>query len=143
MAALIYKHTCEFYGIATCEKSWLYKPQSMVTTNHVKILWDVGIRTGRVISAHRSDIVVHDSMGCSAILTDIAILADVNIIDKECEKILKHVDLRLELQKIWNHRWIKFIPIVIDALGSFTPILPKNLEVLSGVHKIGPLLKAA
>ena len=66
--------------------------------------------------------------------------ADVNIIDTEREKILKYVDLQLELQKIWNLRCIKFIPIV---LGSFTPNLPKNLELLPGVHKIGSLLKAA
>ena len=67
----------------------------------------------------------------------------MNIIDKEREKILKYVDLRLELQKIWNFRCIKFIPIVIGVLGSFTPNLPKNLEQLPGVHKIGPLLKTA
>ena len=94
----------------------------------------------RIISAHRPDIVVHDSLERSAILFDVAIPADVNIVDKEWEKTLKYVDLRLELQKIWNLRCIKLIPIVIGALGSFTP---KNLEVFPGVHKIGPLLKAA
>ena len=75
----------------------------------------------------------------------VAILADVNIADKEWEKILKYVDICLELQKIWNLRCIKFIPIVIGVLGSFTPNLLKNLEVLLGarVYKIGPLLRAA
>ena len=33
--------------------------------------------------------------------------------------------------------WLSFIPIVIGVLGSFTPNLPKNLETLLGVHKIG------
>ena len=79
----------------------------------------------------------------SAILIDVAIPADVNIVDKEWEKILKYVDLCLKLQKIWNLRCIKFIPIVIGALGSFIPNLLKNLEVLPGAQKIGPLLKAA
>ena len=143
VAALIHKQICEFYDIYTCEKPWLYNPQPVVSSNHVKILWDVDIRTDRIISAHRPDIVVHDSLERSAILIDVAIPADVNIVDKEREKILKYVDLRLELQKIWNLRCIKFIPIVIGALGSFTPNLLQNLEVLPGVHKIGPLLKAA
>ena len=106
-------------------------------------MWDVDIRTDRIISAHRPDIVVHDSLERSAILIDVVIPADVNIVDKEWEKILKYVDLCLELQKIWNLRCIKFIPIVIGVLGSFTPNLLKNLEVLPGVHKIGPLLRAA
>jgi len=48
-----------------------------------------------------------------------------------------------ELQKIRNLRCIKFIPIVIGVLGSFTPNLPKNSETFPDEHKIGPLLKAA
>ena len=46
-------------------------------------------------------------------------------------------------KKIWN---LKFIHIIIHSpwvLGSFTPNLPKNLEMLLGVQKIGSLLKAA
>ena len=97
---MIHKRICEYYGIPTCEKPWLYNPQAVVSSNHVKILWDVDIRTDRTISALRPDIVIHDSLDHSAILNDVAIPADVNIIDKECEKILKYVDLRLELQKI-------------------------------------------
>ena len=110
VAALIHKRICEYYCIPTCEKPWLYSPQAVVTSNDVKILWDVDIRTDRIISAHSPDIVIHDSFERSAILIDVAIPADVNIIDKEREKILKYVDLRLELQKIWNLRCIKFIP---------------------------------
>ena len=112
----------------------------MVTSNHVKILWDVDIRTDRSISAHRPDIVIHDNLECSAILIDVAIPVDVNIMDKECEKMLKYVDLRLELQMIWNLRCIKFIPIAIGVLGSFTPNL---LGTVTRVLKIVPLLKAA
>ena len=61
VAALIHKRICEYYGIPTCEKPWLYNPQAVVTSNHVKILWDVDIRTDRTISAHRPDIIIHDS----------------------------------------------------------------------------------
>ena len=106
-------------------------------------MWNVDIRTDRVISVHRPDIVIHDSFKCSAILIDVPIPADVNIADKERENILKCVDLCLELQKTWSLRSIKVISIVVVVLGSFTPNLPKNLETLPGVHKIGPLLKAA
>ena len=70
VAALIHKHICEYYGIPTCEKPWLYSPQAVVTFNHIKILWDVDIRTDRIISAHRPDIVIHDSLERSAILID-------------------------------------------------------------------------
>ena len=97
----------------------------------------------QVISAHRPDIVIHDFLEHSTLLLDVAISVDVNIVNKEWEKLLKYVDLWLELQKIWNLRSIKVIPIVIGVLSSFTPHLLEYLEELPGVHKIGPLLKAA
>ena len=62
VAALIHKQICEIYEIYTCEKPWLYNLQPVVSSNHVKILWDVDIRTDQIISAHRPDIVVHDSL---------------------------------------------------------------------------------
>ena len=42
VAALLHKQICEIY---TCEKPWLYNPQPVVSSNHVKILWDNDIRT--------------------------------------------------------------------------------------------------
>ena len=39
VASPIQKHICEFYGIATCEKPWLYNPQSVVLSRGVKILY--------------------------------------------------------------------------------------------------------
>ena len=82
VAALIHAQICEFYGISICEKPWLYSSQLVVTSNHVKILWDVDTKTDQ-ISAHRPDVVVHNSLGCSAILIDAYIPADVNIVKKE------------------------------------------------------------
>ena len=83
MATLIHRQMRKFYGVPTREKPWLYNPQPVVTSNHVKISWNVDIRTDQIILAHRPDIVVHDSVECSAILIDVAIPADLNIVDKE------------------------------------------------------------
>ena len=71
----------------------------------------------QIISAHRPDIAIHDSFESSAIPIDVATPTDANIVDKAWEKILKYVDLcvELELQKIWSLRCIKFIPMVIGA----------------------------
>jgi len=140
---LIHKHICESYGIPTCEKPWLYNPQPVVQTNSVKILWDLDIRTNRVISAHRPDIVVHDFVERSAMLLDVSIPVDFNIVEKEREKIQKHKDLCFELQQIWKLRTIKFVPIVIGVTGSFTKNLQNYLDELPGIHKLGSLLKAA
>ena len=124
----------------TCEKPWICHAQPVVQNNSVKILWDLDIRTDRVISAHRPDIVVHNCIELSVLVLDVSIPADV---EKEHEKALKYQDLCLELQQIWNLRTIKFAPIVIGVTGSFTTNLEKHLDELPGKHKLGPLLKAA
>jgi len=59
-----------------------HNPQPVVQTNSVKILWDLDIRTDRVISAHRPDIVVHDFVECSAMLLDVSIPADLTLLRK-------------------------------------------------------------
>jgi len=63
--------------------------------NHkdVKILWDFEARTDHVISARRPDIIVLDYQKKCGLLIDVSIPADIKIIEKEKEKILKYQDL--------------------------------------------------
>ena len=69
-------------------------------------------------------------------------LADITIIEKEQEKILKYQDLRIELQKLWNIKF-KVVPVVVGLLGSYTTNLLCHLEALPGSHKLDQLLKSA
>jgi len=57
------------------------------------------VRTDHVISARRPDIIVLDYKKKCGILIDVAIPADINIIEEK-EKILKYQDLQIELQKL-------------------------------------------
>jgi len=79
VASLIHKDICDFYGIPTCNRPWLYKPQPVVTGERVKILWDFTIITDHFVPANRPDIVILDTSKRSLILLDIAIPADFNI----------------------------------------------------------------
>jgi len=112
VTSLIHKQICMAYRIATNEHPWLYSPQPVVTFGDVKILWDVDISTDTVISAHRPDIVIHNGSELSATLIEVTVPADMNIVDKS----KKDPEVRLELQKIWNLRSIKFIPILIAII---------------------------
>ena len=78
----------------------------------MKILWDFEVRTDCVISARRPDIIVLDYKRKCGFLIDIAIPADINIVEKEKEKILKYQDSWVELQKLWNIK-LKIIPVVV------------------------------
>ena len=108
--------------------------------NTIKILWDFDIRTDHLILANHPDIVVVDNNCHVRILIDMTIPADANIFCKESEKIDKSQDLCIELQRLWNLRTVKVIPIVIGCLGAYTPNLSKFLKELPGKHPMAPLL---
>ena len=133
---------CTHYGLQTCKKPWLYVPQPVVESRDVKILWDFEVRTDHVISAQRPDIIVLDYKKKCGILIDVAIPADINIIEKEKEKILKYQDLRIELQKLWNIK-LKVIPVVIGSLDAYTGNLMSYLTEIPGSHRLEELLKSA
>jgi uncharacterized protein YlxP (DUF503 family) len=47
-------------------------------------------------------------------LIDVAISGDRNVIKKEAEKILKYIDLTIEIQRMWNVK-TRVIPVVRGA----------------------------
>jgi len=52
-------------------------------------------------------------------LIDFAIPRDRNVIKKEAEKILKHKDLVIEIQRMWNVK-AKVIPVITGATGTIS-----------------------
>ena len=44
VAAGIHRNACQEYGIETTNKVWLHKPQAVIETEQVKILWDGTLR---------------------------------------------------------------------------------------------------
>ena len=69
---------------------------------------------------NRPDIVVHDIEKQECNIIDVAMSVCQNIMKKEAEKITKYWDLEIELQKCWNLKKVRTIPVVIGALGSVT-----------------------
>ena len=86
---MVHRALCDHFEVSTCDKPWLHTPQPVTMANNVKILWDFDIRTDRLISAQRPDIVVVNSNCWTGILIDVAIPADANTVSKETEKIAK------------------------------------------------------
>jgi len=109
VALSLHRGICSHYGFQTCEKPWMYAPQPVIESKDIKILWDFEVKTDHVISARRPDIIVLDYQKKCGLLINVSIPANINIIEKEKEKILKYQDLRIELQKLWNIK-LKVIP---------------------------------
>ena len=142
VAKILHHGICKQHNIQTAERTWMHQPEAVTETEEVKILWDFEIRTDRIITARRPDIVVIDKATRTATIIDVAVPNDHNIKAKEQEKVEKYQDLRLEIQRLWNVK-AQVVPVVIGALGSTTSDLPKHLEKIPGRHRPAALVKAA
>ena len=99
----------------------------MVETTNVKILWYVNIQTDNEIQARRPDIVVVNKKERKCYITDVAVLGDVRIAEKEMEKIEKYDELKREVERLWKVK-AKVIPIVLGALGTVTRNLSNYIK---------------
>jgi alkylhydroperoxidase/carboxymuconolactone decarboxylase family protein YurZ len=142
VAKAIHWSICEAYGIEVATSYWKHEPPDVVETKEMKILWDFDMYTDRYIQARRPDIIIHEKLKKKATIIDIAVPEDRNIGKKEKEKIEKYQDLRLELRRLWKAK-IEVVPVVIGALGAYSPKLENYLEAIPGEHSIPRLLKAA
>ena len=62
------------------------------------------MQTGRTTPNNKPEITIHDNEQGKCMLIDVAYSGDRNVIKKESEKILKHVELTLYIQRMWNVR---------------------------------------
>jgi hypothetical protein len=67
---------------------------------------------------------------------------DRNVIKKEAEKILKHKDITIEIQRMWNVK-TKVIPVIIGATGTISKSFRKYVSNIPGNHEVKELQKAA
>ena len=100
------------------------------------------IHTEREVTANRPDIIIKNTKEKICTLTDVAIPADRNVVQKEAEKKLKYKSLCIEMQRMWNLK-CTIIPVIIGAIGIVTRSLRKNLEAVPGKHSIDSLQKTA
>ena len=88
----------------------------MIALKNVEILWDIPIATDRPYVFKRPDIVVRDKQNKKCYIIDVSCPNDINVIQKEQEKITKYNGLRMELGRMWNCECV-VIPIVISGMG--------------------------
>ena len=65
------------------------------------------------------------------LLVYVAIHGDARVARKEIEKVSKYQDLAIEVQRLWELRKVKVVPIVIGALGAVPVAFRKHLDSLN------------
>jgi len=78
----------------------------------------------------RPDITMLLKQTNEAYLIDIAIPGESRLTQKVAKKQTKHMDLRIEITRVWNCRRVFVILIVVGALGSISKDLPSHLDKL-------------
>jgi hypothetical protein len=71
---------------------------------------------------------------------NVAISGDRNVMKKEDKKMLKHKDLRVEIQRMWNVK-IKVISVITGATGTISESLRQCLSNVTGKNEITELRK--
>ena len=74
-------------------------PNSVVTNQGGKVtmVWNPQVKTDRIASNNKPDIIIRDNENRTCMLIDVAIPGDRNVVKKEAEKILKYKDLTIEI----------------------------------------------
>ena len=118
-------------------------PIDTVIHNGIEIMWDRKITTDKNVNYNRPDITIHDTKTKKCLFVDVSIPVCNNVIKKEAEKITKYRDLEIEVQKCWNLRKVRTIPIVIGALGTVSTGIQEYLKLLSKNIKFNIVQKTA
>ena len=116
VAQYIHHTICQKYQIQTCAKWHTHKPPEVISLKNVEVIWDTPIATDRPHDFNRPDIVLRDKQNKKCFIIDIACPNDINVTQKEQEKITKYSGLRLELGRMWDCE-CTVVPIVISGMG--------------------------
>jgi hypothetical protein len=93
--------------------------------------------THRDVTANRPDL-IKNKQEKTCTLTDMAIPAHRNVMQKEAEKRLKYNSLCIETQRMWNMKCM-MIPVMAAATGTVTKGLKKSLEAMPGKYSTDSL----
>ena len=100
------------------------------------------VHTDEEVTANRPDIKIKNKKEKTCTQIDVAIPADRNGVQKEEGKNLKYKGLCIEIQRMWNLKFMN-VPVIIGATGIVTRSLRKNFETIPGKHSIDSLQKTA
>lgn len=129
---IIHQELALKYGLITQPKIPYYKyhPESVLENDDFKLYWDRSILTDRTVAHNRPDIVILNKVNKEAILIDVAIPNNNNIVTKHAEKVNKYRELSEIIVRQWGIRRIKTVPIIISSTGIIPRSLFENLSYL-------------
>ena len=120
-----------------------YVPDPVLESGRALLYWDRPIITDRTIVANRPDIVVIDRLERLALIVDVTIPHDGNLVKAENDKQIKYLDLAHEIVDMWNVDSAIIVPIVVSVNGLIAKSLDQHLRRLALGSWIKSLIQKA
>ncbi|XP_050552268.1 uncharacterized protein LOC126911117 isoform X2 [Spodoptera frugiperda] len=125
VAKIIHQRLALHYQLVEFEVPYYkYVPDPVLENGHITLYWDRSIITDRTIVANKPDIVVIDRQARRAMIVDITIPHDENLVKAEKDKQIKYLDLAHEVVDMWSVDSAIIVPIVVSANG----LIPNSLD---------------
>ena len=132
VARIIHQQLALKYNLVESEVPYYkYVPDPVLENGNVTLYWDRSIITDRTIVANKPDIVVIDRLERRAMIVDIAVPHDENLVKAERDKKSKYLDLAREVVDMWDVNTAIIVPIVVTANGIIAKSLDEHLRRLS------------
>ncbi|CAH0678041.1 unnamed protein product [Spodoptera exigua] len=132
VARIIHQQLALKYSLVESEVPYYrYEPDPVLDNGHITLYWDRSIITDRTIVANKPDIVVVDRKERRAMIVDIAVPHDENLVKAEKDKLIKYIDLAREVVDMWEVDSAIIVPIVVSANGLIAKSLDQHLRRLS------------
>lgn len=132
VARIIHQQLALQYALAESEMPYYkYAPAPVLENSRALLYWDRSIITDRTIVANKPDIVLVDRSQRRAVLVDVTIPHDENLVKAEKDKVTKYLDLAHEVTAMWDVDSTDIVPIVVSANGLIAKSLDQHLERLS------------
>ena len=102
-AAHMHRKICKEFGIEVKERWYEHEPKTVIENDSVTILWEMSLHTDRTIAANRPDIVLKNKKDKTCLLMHMTIPLGTSTSVKTTEKLTKHKDLEIEVERMWHH----------------------------------------
>ena len=117
VAAVVHWHLMKVYSFPMVSQSWCsHKPPPVLESSVAKILWDFSLQTAHNHGGNRPDIVLFAYQQRQIYFIEISCPADINVISKEEEKLLKYRDLAADFQQMYGMP-VTIVPVVFGCTG--------------------------
>ena len=131
VARIIHQQLALRYKLVGVEMPYYrYVPEPVLENGHATLYWDRSIITDRTVVCNKPDIVLIDRLERRAMIVDVTIPHDENLVKAEKEKQTKYVDLAREIVDMWDVDSAVIVPIVVSVNGLIAKSLDYHLKRL-------------